>query len=82
VIRVEEKTGAADTLSERMSSAFSDGLEDLKDNAEDFMVWISYNVFGLVGWIVVITVAVVLIRKKKWSMPRIRIRKEKNPEEK
>ena len=82
VIRVEEKPGAADTLVDRMSGAFLDGLEDLKDNVEDFMVWISYNVFGIIGWIVGIAVVVTLIRKRKWSMPRIRVRKGKAPEDK
>ena len=81
VTRVEEKTGQADTLLDRMSAAFGSGLENLKDGAEDFMVWVSYNVFGIVGWLVVICVAITVIRKKRWRLPSIKRRKNKNPEE-
>ena len=70
VIRVEEKAGEADSLTERMSSAFGSGLDDLKDNVEDFMVWASYHVFGIAGWIVVIAVAATVIRRRKWSLPK------------
>jgi len=77
VIRVEEKTGQADTLGDRMRAAFVSGLEDLKYAAEDFMVWLSYNVFALAGWLVVICVVVTVIRRKKWKLPRIGRRKKK-----
>ena len=81
VIRVEEKAGEADTLGERMISAFSDGMEDLKDDAEDLMVWVSYNVFGIVGWVVVIGIIITVVRRKKWKLPRIRGRKSADKEE-
>ncbi len=77
VIRVEEKIGEADSLADRMSAAFSSGVEDLRDDAEDFMVWISYNVFGLAGWLIVICVAVAVIRKAKGKFPRIGRKKGK-----
>ena len=82
VVRVEEKAGQADTLGERMFSAFSEGLADLKDAAEDFAVWVSYNVFAIAGWIVVILVAVVVIRRKQWKLPRLKRRKTEIKEEK
>lgn len=81
VIRVEEKTGQADTLGDRMSAAFSSGLEDMKDGAEDLMVWLSYNVFSIIGWIVVICVIVTVIRRRKWKLPRIKGRKNADIEE-
>jgi len=80
VVRVEEKVGEADSLGDRMSSAFSSGLEDLKDGAEDFMVWLSYNVFAILAWGVVIGVVVIVIRRKKWKLPSIRGRKKKDTE--
>ena len=81
VIRVDEKAGEADSLGDRMIDAFTDGLEDLKDGAEDMMVWLSYNVFGIAGWIVVICIAVTVIRKKNWKLPRLKVRKPVNKEE-
>ena len=82
VVRVEEKAGQADTLGERMFSAFSEGLADLKDAAEDFAVWVSYNVFALAGWLIVILVAVTVIRRKQWKLPLPKRRKPENKEEK
>jgi len=81
VVRVEEKTGQADSLGDRMGAAFQSGIEDFKDSAEDFMVWISYNIFALAGMAIVVVVAVVLIRKAKRKISALRMKK-KNPEDK
>lgn len=75
VVRVEEQTGQADTLGERMSAGFRAGLENMKDGVEDFMVWMSYNVFSLAMLIVVGSVIVVLIRRKKPRLPELRRKK-------
>ena len=72
VIRVEQQTGQANSLGDRMGAGFRAGLEDLKDGIEDFMVWISYHVFGLTAWIVVIGAVVVIIRRKKPRLPKLR----------
>lgn len=69
VVRVEEKTGQADSLGDRMSAGFRSGLEDMKDGVEDFMVWVSYNIFGLAVLVVIGGVIVVVIRKKKPRLP-------------
>ena len=69
VVRVEEKPGQADSLGARMSAGFRSGLEDLKDGAEDFMVWVSYNVVGLAVFAVAVIVVVTVIRRKKVYVP-------------
>lgn len=74
VQKVEPVTGVADSLTERMADAFRSGLDDLKDSAEDFLVWLSYNIFGVVIFIVVVGGAVILIRRKKFRLPRLRRR--------
>ena len=75
VIRLEEQVGQADTLGDRMSAGFRYGVENLKDSVEDFMVWISYNVFGLAVWLVIGSVVVVIIRRKKPALPKLRRKK-------
>ena len=82
VIRVEAQVGQADTLADRMSAGFRDGLEDLKDGVEDFMVWISYNVFALAAWAVIGSVIIVIIRRKKPSLPKLRKKKDLPKDEK
>lgn len=67
VVRVEEKTGQADSLGDRMSAGFRSGLEDVKESAEDFMVWVSYNAIGLTVLGVVIVSVIFLFRRKKPS---------------
>ena len=80
VRRVEPVTGEADTLADRMADAFQSGLDDLKDSAEDFLVWLSYNVFGVVIFIVIAGGVVIFIRRKKFRLPRLR-RKRKGSDE-
>ena len=71
VIRVEEQTGQANKLSDRMGAGFRAGLENVKDSVEDFMVWISYNVFGLTAFVVVGGMIVAVIRRKKPALPKL-----------
>lgn len=79
VVRVEEKTGQADSLMDRMGAGFRSGFEDLKDNAEDFMVWLSYNVFGIAIVLLVLVGGVTVIRRRKPGLPKLR-RKKKDQE--
>lgn len=80
VVRVEEKTGQADSLGDRMSAGFRSGLEDVKESAEDFLVWVSYNVIGLAVLGTVIIAVIFLFRRKKPSLS-LRGRKKKGTEE-
>jgi len=81
VVRVEENVGEVDTLGKRMSFAFVSGLNNLKDSAEDMMVWLSYHVFAVIGWGVVICMIIAVIRRKKWKLPLLRRHKKKDTEE-
>ena len=76
VVRVEEKTGQADSLGERMSAGFRSGLEDVKDSAEDLMVWASYNVVGITVLLVAGIIVVSVFRRKKMSLPFGRSKKK------
>ena len=71
VARVEEQTGQANSLGDRMSAGFRAGLEDMKDGVEDFLVWVSYNVFGLAVFVVIGGVIVAVIRSKKPRLPKM-----------
>lgn len=64
VVRVEEKTGQADTLGERMGAGLRSGLEDFRDGVEDFMVWVSYNVIGIVVFGIAAAVVITVIRRR------------------
>lgn len=52
------------TLGERLSQNFSRGVEDLVDNFEYFLVWLARNIFVLIIWAVIITAAVLVLRRK------------------
>ena len=71
VARVEEQIGQANSLGDRMSAGFRAGLEDMKDGVEDFLVWVSYNVFGLAVFVVIVGVIVAVIRSKKPRLPKM-----------
>ena len=71
VVRLEEQIGQANSLSDRMSAGFRAGLENAKDGVEDFMVWVSYNVLGLAVWVIIGSVVVVVIRRKKPALPKL-----------
>ena len=56
------------TLGQRMAKGFSSSVEGLIDGAQDLLVWVSYNVFGLLVVAVIVVggaLTVVKMRKKK-----------------
>ena len=58
------------TLGQRMSKGFASSVEGLIEGAQDLLVWVSYNVFGLLifGAVIVGTATVVVrVRRKKKS---------------
>lgn len=68
VHKVSEETGVTNTLGQRMSKGFSSSVEGLIDGAQDLLVWMSYNVFGLLVAAVLVVGGVsivVKVRKKK-----------------
>ena len=68
VHKVSEETGVTNTLGQRMSKGFSSSVEGLIDGAQDLLVWMSYNVFGLMVAAVLVVGGVsivVKVQKKK-----------------
>ena len=68
VHKVSEETGVTNTLGQRMSKGFASSVEGLIEGAQNLLVWMSYNVFGLL--VVVVLAAggasiVIKMRKKK-----------------
>ena len=72
------------TFGERLSKGFTSGIENFVDGFEDFVIYVSYNLIGLVFWAIVIIIVIVVIvkkvnKKKKKTTPAIT---ETTPEEK
>lgn len=70
VHKVTEETGVTNSLGQRMRQGFSSSVDNLIDGAQNFMVWISYNFFGIVILVAVVflggkVVAVVVRRRKQ-----------------
>ncbi len=71
------------TFGERISVAFNRGLENVKNDFEDFVVDLSYNFIGIIVWIiiiiVIITVVISIKRKfKKKNTPKPEVKVEEN----
>ncbi len=52
------------TFGERLSKGFKSGIENFVDGFENFVIYVSYNLIGLVFWAVVIIVVIVVVVKK------------------
>ena len=53
------------TFGERVKVAFNRGLENLKNNFEDFVVDLSYNFVGVIIWIIIIVAVIIVIVSAK-----------------
>lgn len=66
VHKVSEQTGVTDTLGQRMSKGFASSLDGLVEGVQDLLVWISYHVFGLAVFAVIVAGGIVIaVRKLK-----------------
>ena len=71
------------TFGERVSVAFSRGLENLRNDFENLVVDLSYNFVGVIIWIIIIVVIVIaIISVKKKIKNRLSAKTEAKPEEK
>ncbi len=52
------------TFSERMAKGFKSGIENFVDFVQSFLVFLSYNLIGLVFFVAVIIIVVVIVMKK------------------
>lgn len=62
VIEYTAPTTVPKTFGERMSQNFNDGLRDFGMFWQDVAIALSYNVFAIITWIVIIVIAVVIIK--------------------
>ena len=67
------------SFSERVTKSFKDGMENVKEDLEDFVVSLSYNLVGIIVWTVIIIVAlVVVLFKVRKSKKTKKAREEEN----
>lgn len=64
VHQVDEETGVANSLGQRMAHGFASSFKAMLDSIRNVLVWISYNVFGLLIAGSAIGIGVGLVRRK------------------
>lgn len=69
------------TFSQRLGSAFTNGLKSVAEALEALVMWLAYSWVWLVILAAVIVVAVRLIRKKSLHLPRLRRKNKKTKNE-
>ncbi len=52
------------TFGERIAKGFKSGIESFTNGFENFVVFVSYNLIGIVIWIVIIIVVTIVVRHK------------------
>lgn len=82
VYEVSEEPGIPNSLGERMSRGFASSLDGLVDGAQDLLVWMSYNVFGLLMFALVIGAGAVILMRKVSVFKRKRSEHTSAPEDK
>ena len=66
VYKVSEQEDAPLTFGGRIGSAFRAGLRAFAGHMEDLAEWLAYHWLGILAFVVVVTVAVKLARRKQW----------------
>lgn len=67
-VRVDEQVGETSSLGQRMAAGIKASLEGVVVGAQNFLVWISYNLFGVAVFVVVCAAVVMVGRKKLKEM--------------
>ena len=62
VYRLSNTEDAPKSFSEKLSNAFSEGIEDAGELLEDIAIWFAYNWLALIIWLVLIAVIVLIVR--------------------
>lgn len=78
--RVTEEVGETASLGQRMAAGFQSSLRSLGQGFQDFLIWVSYNIFLLVILAAVAVVAVIVGRRELKKM-RKQNRSDKKTEE-
>jgi len=75
VVRIVEEPGQTDSLLQRMAAGVASSAGSLAQGFQDLLIWLSYNLFSVLFFAVLIVALVVVL---KWKKPFARLRK-KNP---
>jgi len=70
VFEASQLKAAPLTLSERISTRFSNSIEDIKEFGEDFIVWLIGDSLIILIWVLVIAAAVLILRKLRIRLPK------------
>ena len=62
VYRLSNTEDAPKSFGEKLSNAFSEGIEDAGELLEDIAIWFAYNWLALIIWIVLIAAGVLIVR--------------------
>ena len=85
VERLDNSITEEETFWQKLANNFKEGMEDFVYGVEDLVIWIAYNIVGIVIFIVIIVVLVKLWKKHvsgKVHLPkRNKNKKEEKPEE-
>lgn len=63
VRQVNQEVGETSSLGDRMAAGFAAGTDNLVDGAQNFLVWLSYNLFSLLILAAVVVVVAVAARR-------------------
>ena len=73
------------TFGERVSVAFNRGLENVKNDFENFVVDLSYNFIGVIIWIIIIIVIIIIVisikkkfKKKNTPKPEVKVEEKQD----
>ena len=81
VYKVTEVETAPMTFSQRIGSAFREGLRDFEDSLEDFAEWLAYSWLGILVFLAVVAVVVKVIRRVVFKIPFRKKKKGAEPEQ-
>ncbi len=82
VATISADPGEGASLGTRISAAFQNGLQSAKDGFVSFLLWLSYNLIGVIIFLAVVAVAVVLIlRARRRKRAKTTPAPEEKPEE-
>lgn len=82
VYRLSNTEEAPKTFGEKLSNAFTEGLEEAGELLEDIVIWLAYNWLLVIIWLVIIALVIALLRRlrKGVKLPKLPKLRRKNKE--
>ncbi|MBR5308722.1 MAG: DUF4349 domain-containing protein [Clostridia bacterium] len=70
------------SFGERVSKAFTSGIEEFKDSSEDFFVFLTYNFITLIIWAIIIIGAVIVVKviRRRRKVKKAKAEEKRNEE--